>query len=88
MIYTYYQIPDFIEPDSLDIESNTEQVYRFLCISAHQGSLRTSDRYHNGSTYNVLAEWESGETTYEPLDYIAKDSPMSCAQSMPSARAY
>jgi hypothetical protein len=78
-IYTYNQILDFIERDNLDIDNDTEQLYRFRLISAHQGSPRTSDRDYEGSTYNVLVEWESGETTYEPLDIIAKDNPVTCA---------
>jgi hypothetical protein len=28
----------------------------------------------------VLVEWETGETTYEPLDMIASDDPVSCAE--------
>jgi hypothetical protein len=28
----------------------------------------------------VLVEWETGETTYEPLDMIASDDPVTCAQ--------
>jgi hypothetical protein len=79
-IYTYNQVLDFIERDNLDIESDTEQMYRFRRISAHQGPLCTSNRDYNGSTYNILVEWESGETMYEPLDIIAKDDPISCAE--------
>jgi hypothetical protein len=30
--------------------------------------------------YNILVEWETGETTYEPLDLIAEDDPVSCAE--------
>jgi hypothetical protein len=30
--------------------------------------------------YNVLVEWETGETTYEPLDMIASDDPVTCAE--------
>jgi hypothetical protein len=79
-IYTYNQILDFIDRDSLDIASDTEQMYRFRFISAHQAPLRTSGRDYNESTYNVLVEWEIGETTYMPLDDITKDDPMSCAE--------
>jgi hypothetical protein len=77
---TYNQILDFIEQDNLDIDSDTEQLYRYRRISAHQGPLRTSDRDYKGSTHNVLSEWESGETTYEPLDLIAKDNPVTCTE--------
>jgi hypothetical protein len=29
---------------------------------------------------NVLVEWETGETTYKPLDLIANDDPVTCAE--------
>jgi hypothetical protein len=29
--------------------------------------------------YNLLIEWENGDTTKEPLKVIAKDDPASCA---------
>ena len=29
--------------------------------------------------YNVLIEWESGEITWEPLQLIASDDPVTCA---------
>jgi hypothetical protein len=48
-IYTYNQILDFIERDKLDIDNDTEQLYRFHRISAHQGPLRSSDRDYKGS---------------------------------------
>ena len=78
-IYTYNEILDHIEKDNKDIESDTEQLYKFRRIAAHQGPLRTTDKDYKGSTYNVLVEWESGESTYEPLDLIAGDDPVTCA---------
>jgi hypothetical protein len=79
-IFTYNEILDHIEKDNIDIESDTEQLYKFRRIAAHQGPLHTSDMDYKGSTYNVLVEWETGETTYEPLDMIASDDPITCAQ--------
>jgi hypothetical protein len=61
-IFTYNEILDHIEKDNIDIESNTEQLYKFQRI-AHQRPLRTSDKDYKGSTYNVLVEWETGGTT-------------------------
>ena len=79
-IISYNEIMDFIECDNNDIANDTEQLYQFRRISAHQGPLITSDKDYKGSTYNVLVEWETGETTYEPLDLIAKDDPVTCAE--------
>jgi hypothetical protein len=79
-ILTYNEILDRIEKDSNDVDNDTEQLYRFRRIAAHQGPLRSSDKDYKGSMYNVLVEWETGESTYEPLDLIASDDPVSCAE--------
>ena len=34
---------------------------------------------YNESKFNVLLEWETGESMYEPLDVIAADDPVTCA---------
>jgi hypothetical protein len=79
-MYMYNNIFDHIDKDKDDIENKTEQLYKFRRITAHQGPLRSSDKGYKGSQYNVLVEWETGETTYEPLDSIASDDPVTCAQ--------
>jgi hypothetical protein len=73
-ILTYNKILYHIERESNDLENDTKQVYKFLQISASQGPLRTAD-----NDYNIFVEWETGETTYEPLDLVAEDDPVSFA---------
>lgn len=34
---------------------------------------------YNGSSYNIMVEWEDGSTTFEPLSVIAADDPVTCA---------
>jgi hypothetical protein len=79
-ILTYNEILDHIEKDNVDIDSDTEQLYKFRHITAHQGHLWTLVKDYKGSTCNVLIEWETGETTYDPLDLNAKDDPVTCAK--------
>jgi hypothetical protein len=79
-MFTYYKILDHIEMDKFDIENDTEQLYTFRCITAHQGPLPSSDKDYKGSQYNVLVEWKTGETTHEPLDLIASDNPVTSTQ--------
>jgi hypothetical protein len=79
-LFTYNEILDHIERDSNDADCNTEQLYKFRCITAHQGPPRTSDSDYKESTYNVIVKWETGETTHESLDMIASDDPVSCAE--------
>ena len=33
-----------------------------------------------GSKYNVKMLWETGEITYEPLDFLARDIPVELAR--------
>jgi hypothetical protein len=79
-ILTYNEIIDCIARENNDIENDTEQLYKFRRITAHQGPLHSGDTHYKGSSYNVLVEWETGETTYEPLDLIATDDPVTCAE--------
>jgi hypothetical protein len=78
-IFTYNEILDHIEKDNNDIERDTKQLFKFCRIAAHQGPLRSLDKDWKGSSYNVLVEWETGETTYETLQAIAAGDPVPCA---------
>ena len=42
--------------------------WKFKSITGHQGPLSRSDKNYKGCRYNVLVNWESGESTYEPLN--------------------
>ena len=78
-ILTYNEILDHLEKEQSEKDNDTEQVWSFRRIAAHQGPLRPTDKDWKGSMYNVLIEWETGESTYEPLDLIASDDPITCA---------
>ena len=45
----------------------------------HQGPPTKEDTHYKGSSYNVIIEWDTGETTYEPLSLIIQDDPITCA---------
>jgi hypothetical protein len=79
-ILSYDDIVNHIEKDNADIKNDTVQLYKFRRISAHQGPLRTLDKDYKGSTYNMLIAWETRESTYEPLNLIASDDPITCAE--------
>ena len=69
-----------MEKEKNELENNAEQLWKFRRIMAHQGPLHPTDKDWKGSTYNVLIEWETGESTYEPLDMIASNDPITCAE--------
>jgi hypothetical protein len=74
-IITYNELLDFIEKN----QENDTIVWQFRRIVGHQGPLLRRDKDYNGSRFNVLAEWENGEITTEPLSVIAADDPVTCA---------
>ena len=77
-IMSYNQLMDYIQKGT-DAEEDPDSLFKFRDIIAHQGPLESTDPNHKGSKYNVMAEWESGEVTYEPLTLISKDDPITCA---------
>ena len=74
-IIAYNDILNHIEKD----ESEETTVWKFKRITAHEGPLIRSHPNWNGSSYNVMIEWENGEITSEPLGVIAADDPVTCA---------
>ena len=56
-----------------------EQLWKFKELVGHEGPLRPGMPSYKGSSYNVLVAWEDGSQTFEPLDQIAKDDPVTCA---------
>ena len=61
-------------------QEQQEDLYKFRAITGHEGPLSPQDENYKGSKYNVMAEWETGEITDEPLSLIAADDPVTCAE--------
>jgi len=58
---------------------NNAKVVRKKWYSSHYGPLSRNDPSYSGSLYNIMVEWENGETTYEPLSVITANDPVMCA---------
>ena len=72
VIISYIQVLNYLEQDNQEDDS----LYKFRAITNHHGPLKKSDPNYNGSLYNVMVEWETGEITEEPLSTIAQDDPV------------
>ena len=72
-IVTYIDIVNHIE------ENDPKNEWKFSSILGHHGPLSKDDNDYKGLRFNVLINWDSGPPTYEPLDLIAKDDPVTCA---------
>ena len=66
-------------PFLVGIVSLEDGLYRFKSIKDHKGPYTASDAEYNGSSYNLLIEWETGEHTWEPLSNIIASDPYTCA---------
>ena len=65
--------------DKTDTGTLEDGLCRFKCIKDHKGPYTSSDPEYNGSSYNLLIEWETGEQTWEPLSNIIASDSYTCA---------
>ena len=77
-ILTYNEILEYILK-SEEQDADQAIMWKFKHIAGHQGPLKKGNPGYNESKFNVLLEWETGESMYEPLDVIAADDPVTCA---------
>ena len=77
-LISYNQLMEYLE-DKTDPGPLEDGLYRFKCIKDHKGPYTSSDPEYNGSSYNLLIEWETGEQTWEPLSNIIASDPYTCA---------
>ena len=77
-LISYNQLMEYLE-DKTDTGPLEDGFYRFKCIKDHKGPYTSSDPEYNGSSYNLLIEWDPGEQTWEPLSNIIASDPYTCA---------
>ena len=77
-LISYNQLMEYLE-DKTDTGPLEDGLYRFKCMKNHKGPYTSSDPEYNGSSYNLLIEWETGEQTWEPLSNIIASDPYICA---------
>ena len=77
-LISYNQLMEYLE-DKTDTGPLEDGLYRFKCIKDHKGPYTSSDPEYNGSSYNLLIEWEPGEQTWETLSNIIASDPYTCA---------
>ena len=74
----YNQLMEYLE-DKTDTGPLEDGFYRFKCIKDHKGPYTSSDPEYNGSSYNLLIQWETGEQIWEPLSNFIASDPYTCA---------
>ena len=73
-IVSHHDVSEHIEHDE-----DTDALWKFKRITAHSGPLEPNDPHCNGSSHNVMVEWENGEITEEPLKTVSATDPVTCA---------
>ena len=70
---------DHLEAAANDVNEISDDLLKFRALIGHQGPHKPTDPNWKGCMYNVLADSETGEKTYEPLSVLAADDPVTCA---------
>jgi hypothetical protein len=78
-IITYNKLCNMIEEIENQEDHPEEPKWTFKSILSHQGPLKKNHPDYKGSMYNVLVQWEDGSNTYEPLQLMIEDDPISLA---------
>ena len=60
-------------------ESGSKDMIMYSGIVGHQGPLKHHDPKYQGSSYNVLVDWDDGTQIWEPLNLMAKEDPVTLA---------
>ena len=77
-LISYNQLMEYLE-DKTDTRPLEDGLYIFKCIKDHKRPYTSSDPEYNGSSYNLLIEWETGEQTWKPLSNFIASDPYTCA---------
>jgi hypothetical protein len=55
------------------------RVWTFKCITKHQDPLTSKAKDWKGSKSNLMTQWENGEISIQPLEFINIDGPLTFA---------
>ena len=76
-VIAYTEIINYLYRDEIQEEG---YVWNYRKILAHRGPLTHRDSLYKNSKYNVSIEWENGEITEEPLNWMLKEDPITLAE--------
>jgi hypothetical protein len=75
----YVELCDAIEEQIQEEQDHPDRFWTYKEILDHQGPFSPSDPQWKGSLNNVQLLWSDGSKTWEPLNIILKDDPVTCA---------
>ena len=78
-IISHNELSDLVTESMSAKESGVQDVMTNSGILDHQGPLKRHDPRFKGSSYNVLVDWDDGSQTWEPINIIEKQYPVTVA---------
>ena len=78
-IISYNELSDLVTESLAAKESGQQDLISYAGILDHQGPLKSHDPKYKGSSYNVLVDWVDKTQTWEPLNTMAKQDPVTLA---------
>ena len=78
-IISYNELSDLVTETKASKDTGQTNVATYSGIIDHQGPLKQHDAKDQGSSYNVLVDWDNGTQTWEPLNLMAKQDPVTLA---------
>ena len=79
-IISYNELSDLVTESMSAKESGIQDFMTYSGILDHQGPLKRHDPRFKGSSYNVLVDWDDGSQTWEPINIIGKQDPVTVAR--------
>ena len=79
-IISYNELSDLVTESMAATESGQSECFSYSGIADHQGPLKAHGPKYCGSSYNVLVTWDDSTQTWEPLNMMAKQDPVTLAR--------
>ena len=79
-LIAYNELSDLIERQHEDEAQGKTNIWVLKEVIDHQGPLKKSDKNYKGSKWNLLVRWEDNSETWEPLEMLRQDDPVTCAR--------
>ena len=80
-VISYNELSELVTESMATKESGQQDVPSYSVILDHQGPLKAHNPQYKGSSYNVLVSWDDGSQTWEPINLIGKQDPVTIARS-------
>ena len=79
-LISYNELSNLVTESLSAKELGQQDFASYSGILNHQGPLKAHDPRYKGSSYNVLVNWDDGTQTWEPINLIGKQDPVTIAQ--------